>query len=171
MSRVIQLVFLVLSNCFIKLWFELKSQLMSLTHFWPMFPFYTPWKHQKTKGFLVFSGGTKWEHWPNWVKQPSNLHSTLFMISFFSCCLDSSHCVKSVQIRSFFWTVFSRIRTEYGDLRFNSNTGKYGPEKSPYLDTFHAVSTKLMKLLNSDRKMRWSTTSKRNRLHFFFSNQ
>ena len=37
------------------------------------------------------------------------------------------HGVKSVQIRSFFWSVFSRTRTEYG------------PEKTPYLDTFHAV--------------------------------
>ena len=27
------------------------------------------------------------------------------------------HCVKSVQIRSYFWCVFSYIRTEYGDLR------------------------------------------------------
>ena len=35
------------------------------------------------------------------------------------------HCVKSVQIRSFFWSVFSCIRTEYGDL-----------------DTFHAVMNK-----------------------------
>ena len=29
-----------------------------------MFPLYTPWKHQKTVSFLVFSGGKKWEHWP-----------------------------------------------------------------------------------------------------------
>ena len=35
-----------------------------LKHFWPMFPFYTPWKQQKTKDFLVFSGDVKWEHWP-----------------------------------------------------------------------------------------------------------
>ena len=34
---------------------------------------------------------------------------------------------KSVQIRSYFWSVFS------------PNTGKYGPEITPYLDTFHAV--------------------------------
>ena len=27
------------------------------------------------------------------------------------------HCVKSVQIRSFFWSVFSRMRTEYGEIR------------------------------------------------------
>ena len=47
------------------------------------------------------------------------------------------HCVKSVQIRSFFWSAFSCIQTEYGDLR--PNTGKYGPEKTPYLDNFRAV--------------------------------
>ena len=29
----------------------------------------------------------------------------------------ATHCVKSVQIRSFLWSVFSRIRSEYGDLR------------------------------------------------------
>ena len=42
------------------------------------------------------------------------------------------HCTKSVQIRSFFCSLFSCIWTEYGDLRskvFRSNTGKYGPEK------------------------------------------
>ena len=40
------------------------------------------------------------------------------------------------------------IRTEYGDLRrfteqlsvFTPNTGKYGSEKTPYLNTFHVVS-------------------------------
>ena len=53
-------------------------------------------------------------------------------------------CVGSVQMRSFFWSVFSRIRTdrksdtEYLSV-FSSNAGKYGPGKTPYLDTFHAV--------------------------------
>ena len=27
------------------------------------------------------------------------------------------HCVKCFQIRSFFWSVFPRIRTEYGEIR------------------------------------------------------
>ena len=27
-----------------------------LTHYWPIFPFYAPWIHPKSKGFLVFSG-------------------------------------------------------------------------------------------------------------------
>ena len=35
-----------------------------LTNFWSMLPFYTARKHQKSKGFLVFSGGIKWEYWP-----------------------------------------------------------------------------------------------------------
>ena len=35
----------------------------NLTKFRPMSPFYTPLKHQKTFGFLVFSGGIKLEHW------------------------------------------------------------------------------------------------------------
>ena len=35
-----------------------------------------------------------------------------------------------------------QIRTEYGDLRSKSspNTEKYGPRKTPCLDTFHAPS-------------------------------
>ena len=31
------------------------------------------------------------------------------------------HCVKSVQIRSFFWSVLSRIQAEYGDLQSQSS--------------------------------------------------
>ena len=41
------------------------------------------------------------------------------------------HCVKSVQIQSFFCSVFSQI-----GLKF---LGKYGPEITPYLDIFHAM--------------------------------
>ena len=40
------------------------------------------------------------------------------------------HCVKNVQMRGFFYSYFPV---------FSPNTGKYGPEKTPYLDTFHAV--------------------------------
>ena len=31
--------------------------------------------------------------------------------------LNNCHCVKSAQIQSFFWFVFSRIRIEYGEIR------------------------------------------------------
>ena len=35
--------------------------------------------------------------------------------------LDKKFCVKSAEIWSFFWSMFSRIRTEYGDLRSKSS--------------------------------------------------
>ena len=44
--------------------------------------------------------------------------------------VSNSHCVKSVQIWSFFWSVFSRIQSEYE---------RYRIEKTPHLDTFYAV--------------------------------
>ena len=47
-------------------------------------------------------------------------------------------CVKSVQIRIFFWSVFSRIGTPYPPV-LNPNAQKYEPEKTLHLFTFHAV--------------------------------
>ena len=35
----------------------------NLTHFSPVSHSYTPWKRQKTKGFLMFSGGIEMWHW------------------------------------------------------------------------------------------------------------
>ena len=35
-------------------------QFIVLIHLWPIFPFYTPYKPMKMKGFLVFSEGIKW---------------------------------------------------------------------------------------------------------------
>ena len=46
------------------------------------------------------------------------------------------HYVKSVQMPSFFWAVFSRIRTEYG------------PEKTPHLDTFRVLYATFLKELH-----------------------
>ena len=52
------------------------------------------------------------------------------------------HCVESIQISSFFWSVFSRIRAEYGDL-LRSNARKYGPEKNSIFGLFsHSVDFK-----------------------------
>ena len=54
--------------------------------------------------------------------------------------MDAIDCVKNVQIQSFFWFVFSCIRNEYDDFFvFSPNTGKCGPEQTPYLDTFLTV--------------------------------
>ena len=44
-----------------------KTKSIKLTHFSPMFHFYTPWKRQKTFSFSVVSGGIKIEHWTKMV--------------------------------------------------------------------------------------------------------
>ena len=35
----------------------------TITHLVPLVYFHTPWKYQKTKGLLVFSGGIERDHW------------------------------------------------------------------------------------------------------------
>ena len=40
----------------------LTRSLDRLTHFQPMFHFYTSWKRQKTEGFMIFSGGIEVKH-------------------------------------------------------------------------------------------------------------
>ena len=75
--------------------------------------------------------------------------------NFCICHLSESkkiHCVKSVQIRSFFCSVFFRNQFEYGKIRTRKNSvfeqvnlciqveyGKTRARKNPNLDTFHAV--------------------------------
>ena len=38
----------------------------SLTYYSPVLFFYTPWKHQKIRDFLISSGGTERDHW-HWM--------------------------------------------------------------------------------------------------------
>ena len=81
-----------------------------------------------------------WLPYCNYTTCVANLLSTFYI-------METLHCVKSAQKRSFFWSVFSRIRTEYREILrispyisvFSPNAAKYGPEKTPYLDTFHTV--------------------------------
>ena len=62
------------------------------------------------------------------ARMDSNTNTSIFnqyLLAILSCfCICSKlHCVKSAQIRNFFWSVFSRIWTEYEDLR--SRTYQY----------------------------------------------
>ena len=56
-----------------------------------------------------------------WKKKLTELHNLFYKPRFFTtqpqCCL---HCVKSVQIRSYFWSVFSCIRIKCGDFLLKS---------------------------------------------------
>ena len=54
--------------------------------------------------------------------------------------ITKNHCVKSTQIRSFFWSAQSKSEQIFV---FSPNTGKYRPEKTPYLVTSQSVNKKL----------------------------
>ena len=74
----------------------------------------------------------------------SNLNSGHTLLFYIFKTLRRIHCAKKVEIRSYLWSVFSCIGTEYGEIRSTGNTGKYGPEITPYLDTFLAVTYSLL---------------------------
>ena len=49
--------------------------------------------------------------------QPASVHVNNRSIPInFKSSFKPIHCVKSVQIGTFFWSVFSRNRTEYGEI-------------------------------------------------------
>ena len=73
----------------------------------------------KNNIYLVFKEDS---YRPDYTKSLSTLTKKKRIIN-----LQKYHRVKSVQIQSFFWSVFSPIRTEYG------------PGKTPFFDTFVAV--------------------------------
>ena len=58
MKALTQSILKILNVIFIKF-----QQIANLTHIQPMLHFHTPWKHQKTSNFLMFSGGTETEQW------------------------------------------------------------------------------------------------------------
>ena len=63
------------------------------------------------------------EWWEKWLRTMHCLKNSIFVRNF--------HCSKNVQIRSFFWSVFSRIRTKYRDSRGKpSYSVKYGKLRS-----------------------------------------
>ena len=51
-----------------------------------------------------------------------------------------THCVKSVQVQCYFWSIFSCTRTEVTPLQKVRTYGKYEREITPYFGIFHAVT-------------------------------
>ena len=71
------------------------------------------------------------------------------------------HCVKSVQIWSYFWSVFSCIRTEYGDLlmAISGINLHIQSEYTPYLDTIQEVHEMGTNQLLAELSVRFSVVS------------
>ena len=62
---------------------ETATVFLYLTHFMPVLSFYTPWKHQETFGFLMFSGGVESDQWHDMVWSQIIIGKTLQIISKF----------------------------------------------------------------------------------------
>ena len=83
------------------------------------------------------------------------------------------HCVKSFQIQSYFWSVFSCIRIEYRDLlrkspysiRIQENIDQ---KKTQYLHTFHTV--KINATLRKDDEIYRKCLLKRKKKKFIYLN-
>ena len=71
--------------------------------------------------------GDIWVHTSDKRMSDIPLHTSIFERTRMSYVCHSYYCVKDVQIRIFFWSIFS------------PNAGKYGREKTPCLDSFHVV--------------------------------
>ena len=66
------------------------------------------------------------------------------LLTFLECACNN-HCVKSVQIRSLFWSVFSRIRTEYGEIQsIQSKCGKIRTRITPKYEYFLPSVSRLL---------------------------
>ena len=95
---------------------------------------------------MWFLNGTDWKH-------VSEIIINFLKTRYFQ----QNYRDKTVQIRSFFWFIFSCVWTECGDLlldwmwkftpwisKFSPSTRKQWPEKALYLHTFHTVNNLLL---------------------------
>ena len=70
----------------------MSNTLILSIDFWQILPFIPPCKHQKTKAFLVFPGGIKWEHWTEIV----NMEITFVFVPLNIMLNKLPQCLRSV---------------------------------------------------------------------------
>ena len=78
----------------------------ALTHFMPLAFFYTPWKHQKTSGFLIFSGGIERDQWHELGKNLITLMIYGFKLEQKRCCFRSFFRNCRRDYKRVFWNKF-----------------------------------------------------------------
>ena len=81
-----------------------------------LFHVISQWKHPQLMLFQVHLWNNGSRTIPSWTIAPQTIALQLIAPRTI-LPPDNCHCVKSVQIRSFFWSVFPHIRTEYGEIR------------------------------------------------------
>ena len=133
--------YLLLYFCF--LWFfKFLLEYVHLQNYQSMLHF----QHSHTNG-VILKKTLRCKPWPKFLIKKS-CSQRKKRIPFRHHMQAHLHSVKSVQIRSFF---LARIFPHLDWIRrdtlclfiFSPNAGKYGPKKTPYLDTFHTVLSTL----------------------------
>ena len=87
---------------------------------------------------MTFSEDIEMEHWLKWATYQSKL---LFQLH---CCSSTTKSTKkfrdiSNSTNDTIDALREKCHTEFFLSVFSPNAGKYGPEKTPYLNTSHAV--------------------------------
>ena len=70
--------------------------------------------------------------------------SSLLFSNFLFFCLGFRHCVKSVQIRSFFWSVFSCIQNKYRKIQTRKNSVFGHLSRSAFVFKIHTTASSLV---------------------------
>ena len=94
-----------------------------------MFNFHTPWKYEKTNGFLIFSRGTK-----NVTLTWNDLSYTARKVPVFGVFL-----VRIFPHLDWIWRDILYLSRYSVSLHVQSEWGKIRNRKTPNIDTFHAV--------------------------------
>ena len=134
------------------------------THFMPLISFYTPWKHQKTIAFLMFSEGIKKTSRKEWVTDAE--------IDFF---IKIQVYAKQSFRYTYFWNTFL-ILLKLFKRKNQAATNDLVPIELNYknccqstlLTVFLATSTKLKK--EADKKCTWITIAGKPFLNYAWSN-
>ena len=82
-----------------------------------------------------------------WFDVPPS--SSLLFSNFLFFCLSFRHCVKSVQIRSFFWSVFSCIQNKYRKIRTKKNSVFGHLSRSAFVFKIHTTASCLAMKIHS----------------------
>ena len=87
----------------------------------------------------------------NFPQSEQSKTATTRLVIDLKLLLSLFHCVKCVQIGSYFWSGFSHIRTEYGEIR-STNFPECGKTRSRNNSVFgHYSSSVLLTYLNAQR--------------------
>ena len=123
--------------------------MVNLIRFFPIFPLYTPWKHQKTRGFLMFSGGYK--------KGTLETNGLMFFIVGKAFVINTFQCCCGLQI--VYWiSTFRKSISAVSQMNFWNISQGLHSAFNPKLANVCPQSLYCREFWRPVQKMSWCTT-------------